>query len=262
MTVSPLTLARVRASFTLFETVPELPASKKNTHHRSISVELASVRLPFSGGSRDDWRALAWINSICALFLVIGVLGFRPRPNHQSLTRDQANVVPIVFMPEVKQEELKPVFTEFSPSSQSETVAEPAPPPVVAVAEPAQVSFPVAIEGPVTLVAPRYSPPTSAPSPSRPDASARQITFNADNNPHGYFPKPTYPPSELAAHHEGRVMLAVVIAPNGKAQSVTVNESSGWEKLDEAAVQKVRDDWDFGPGNTRYFRIPLVFQIQ
>jgi TonB family protein len=255
-------LASVPPSFTLLKPVPEPAASNKDTQHRSISVELAPVRLPFSGGSRDDWRSLAWINSICALFLLVGVLGFRSRPNHQSPTRDQTNVVPIVFMPEVKQEELKPVFTEFSPSSQSETVAETTPPPVVAVAESAQVSFPVPVQGPVTLVVPRYSPQPSVPTPSRPAASARQITFNADNNPHGYFPKPTYPPSELAAHHEGRVMLAVVIAPNGKAQSVTVNQSSGWEKLDEAAVQKVRDDWDFGPGNTRYFHVPLVFQIQ
>ena len=88
------------------------------------------------------------------------------------------------------------------------------------------------------------------------------MAFSADSNSHGYFPKPKYPPSELSARHQGRVMLSVVVGPSGKAQNVTVKESSGWARLDHAALNKVRNDWDFGPGPVRYYYVPLVFQIQ
>jgi protein TonB len=108
------------------------------------------------------------------------------------------------------------------------------------------------------LVAPRYA----SPPPSEPVTRATPVAFNPDTNTHGYFPKPKYPPSELSARHQGRVVLSVVVSQSGRPQNVTIKQSSGWSRLDNAALEKVRDDWDFGAGPIRYYYIPLVYQIQ
>jgi protein TonB len=214
----------------------------------------------FRDEPRDNWQTLAWVNSVCLLFLVIGILGLNTQSNYDRKLIRKTIVVPVVALPEPPPEQDEPKSVNPSPTTvqHPRSVVSPALP-VVAAAEPAEVAFPIPIEGPATLVASRYAAPTRVQtSPAEPSP----LPFKEDANPRGYFPKPKYPLRELAARHEGRVTLAIEVGRNGKVLNVTIKESCGWPKLDAAALEKVHKDWDFGPGPLRSFYVPVVFQIQ
>lgn len=235
-----------------------MDASPKQQENLASSDDLHVPSVATSAASEDEWRPLAWVTSICMLFLVIGLLGLRARPLTERAPTQRIEVVPITFTPPPETpKQIQPAIedstfpqpTAFAPTT-----------PVVAAAEPAQVAFPVPVQSPTVIVAPRFAtpPPVVQPRTAAPVATE----FNTDSAVHGYFPKPKYPASELAAHHHGRVMLSIVVATDGKPQSVKIKESSGWPMLDGAAAEKARKDWDFGPGPIRYFYVPVVFQIR
>jgi len=206
--------------------------------------------------SDDEWRPLAWVTSICILFLIIGVLGLKPRMIKQATAIERTQVVPIVFTPPAPPQKQEPVT--INKTKPRATAPEPAVP-AIAASNPAQVAFPVPVQSPRAIVTPGFAPPPQIETkPTAPVVTE----FNPDSATHGYFPKPKYPAGELAARHQGRVMLSIVVGGNGKPQSVAVKESSGWPRLDNAALEKARKDWDFGPGPIRYFYAPVVFHIQ
>ncbi|MDB6056927.1 MAG: tonB [Verrucomicrobiales bacterium] len=204
----------------------------------------------------DEWRPLAWVTSICVLFLIIGLLGLRARPLAEPAPTQRVQIVPVVFTPPELPKKLQPAVVDTT-TPQPTPVAPTTP--VVAATEPAQVAFPVPVQSPVVIVTPQFAPP---PAIQIRAPAAVATEFNTDSAAHGYFQKPKYPASELAAHHDGRVMLSIVVSKDGKPQSVAIKESSGWPKLDSAAAEKARKDWDFGPGPIRYFYVPVVFQIK
>ena len=64
---------------------------------------------------------------------------------------------------------------------------------------------------------------------------------------YGSNPRPPYPLAARRLGLEGRVLLEVVIQPDGRAASVAVRESSGHRVLDDSAVETVRSRWRFIP---------------
>ena len=60
-------------------------------------------------------------------------------------------------------------------------------------------------------------------------------------------PAPSYPRASYRLGHEGSVLLRIEIDARGRVVSVTVVESSGHERLDQAAVAAARG-WRFSPG--------------
>ncbi len=59
--------------------------------------------------------------------------------------------------------------------------------------------------------------------------------------------KPLYPKDALDQRLEGTVVLAVLVAADGSTSSVTVADSSGHAKLDQAAKAAVERNWSFTP---------------
>lgn len=78
--------------------------------------------------------------------------------------------------------------------------------------------------------------------------------------------KPSYPAYARRRGIEGRVVLDVIVAANGKAKDVSVAQSSRYEVLDEAAVKAVRE-WRFHPAreNDRTIesrlKVPVTFRL-
>jgi len=49
----------------------------------------------------------------------------------------------------------------------------------------------------------------------------------------------------------------------GKVTTVSIRESSGYRRLDAAAVAAVKQTWYFGPAlGKRMFESPIVFRLQ
>ena len=112
------------------------------------------------------------------------------------------------------------------------------PQPVLAVASTANTtsSFVVAPQPP----APPPQPVAAAPAPPAPLVAAR---FDAD---YLHNPKPVYPPLSRRQGEEGKVLLKVRVSAKGDALDVAISKSSGFPRLDSAAIDAV-SHWRFVP---------------
>ncbi|RFO98311.1 energy transducer TonB [Rhodoferax lacus] len=80
-------------------------------------------------------------------------------------------------------------------------------------------------------------------------------------------PAPVYPPLSRRAGEEGRVLLHVLVEASGVAAQVEVRSSSGFERLDRAAMAAVRR-WKFVPAKqgaeavAAWVLVPIVFGLK
>lgn len=146
--------------------------------------------------------------------------------------------------------------------------AQPVPsPPVLAVApraEPAPTTFPVSTQAPAPLTK-AVEPPVAvaAPGPAPVSALVTAARFDAD-----YLrnPAPTYPAMSRKLHEEGRVLLQVTVTAAGMAEQVQIKQGSGYPRLDEAALNTVRQ-WRFTPARrgdeavAASVVVPIVFRL-
>lgn len=81
------------------------------------------------------------------------------------------------------------------------------------------------------------------------------------------FSEPDYPVSEIRQGHEGTVLLALQILPNGRVGEVRIERSSGYEKLDASAAREARK-WRMKPGTSdgkmtaMWKKVPIKFQLK
>lgn len=90
----------------------------------------------------------------------------------------------------------------------------------------------------------------SAPAPANTSSKTTtdpapftEANFNAN---YGSNPKPKYPGIATSRGWEGTVQLMVKVSAEGDSEEVTVQRSSGYDVLDEAAVEAV-EKWKFIP---------------
>lgn len=80
-------------------------------------------------------------------------------------------------------------------------------------------------------------------------------------------PPPPYPRQSRRRGEQGKVVLAAEIAINGKALQALVNTSSGYPRLDQAALESVLK-WQFIPGKKAgvpqkmWVNIPINFVLE
>ncbi|MCQ4146074.1 energy transducer TonB [Vogesella sp. AC12] len=87
-------------------------------------------------------------------------------------------------------------------------------------------------------VASRSEP--APPAPPAPVVPPTHAGGHLDN------PRPVYPPLSIELGESGRVGLRVVVTTEGRAIDVSLSQSSGFPRLDRAALQAVRN-WRFRP---------------
>ncbi len=110
---------------------------------------------------------------------------------------------------------------------------------------------------PVTAVA-VDAPPAETPAPA-----VTPPGFDADylNNP-----PPRYPEASRRAREQGEVILKVLVSPKGGAEDVQLHSSSGFSRLDNAAMRAVAR-WRFTPARqagrtvTAWVLVPLTFSL-
>jgi protein TonB len=146
-----------------------------------------------------------------------------------------------------------PVQTEIIDEPQKEENEPPPPPPDIEAPPPYVPPPDFAIELPqaapaTTAITNTTSVRPTAPPPVKPPERQTVRTPPSTTGKGARITQPEYPPSSRRAGEEGTVTLQVYVLETGKAGEVKVQKSSGFPKLDEAAVREVQRTWRFVPG--------------
>ncbi|BEV71821.1 energy transducer TonB [Paludibacterium sp. THUN1379] len=94
--------------------------------------------------------------------------------------------------------------------------------------------------------APQAAPPAPAVAESRAPATEAPVSPPMSQAAGLNNPDPTYPALSQRLGEEGVVVLSVLILANGNVAEVAVQRSSGYPRLDEAALAAVRR-WHYRP---------------
>jgi periplasmic protein TonB len=143
-----------------------------------------------------------------------------------------------------------PVFAELIDEPQIEPAQPPPPPPsfqpvhVDAVPEP-EIAIDLPADSGQAITVPTSTP---APAPVARTAAAEIVPPRIDQNRSDMTP--SYPPTSKRLGEQGRVLLLVHVTRNGKAAEVKLARSSGFERLDQAAVAHVQRAWRFVPARS------------
>lgn len=233
------------------------PAGRGATTQFTLHSELARLSLP--GEYKDTNRRLAWVNSICALFLAIGLVGLKPPGLVVRELNRPDDIVPVIFtQPEEAQPEEPEPKPDEKPPDPSVLDESPVVATVVALNTPA-VAFAIPVKGPTILAPARFAAPP--PPPSGRSEAPRATRFNPNAGDRS-TPQPDYPRLALQRGYQGTVIVNFTVQPSGEISSVEVAQSSGFTILDDAAVNTIRKYWRFAPGALRYHFVPIVFQLK
>src|SRR5882672_6843649 len=138
-----------------------------------------------------------------------------------------------------------PVFAELIDEPQLEPREPPPPPPVL---HPVHVDTVLEPEIAIDLPADSGQGITLSTAPPTPAPAARSTA--TDIIPPRIDQKrsemmPMYPPTSRRLGEEGRVLLLVHVLANGTAAEIKLERSSGYERLDQAAIAHVQRSWHF-----------------
>jgi len=174
----------------------------------------------------------------------------------------------------------------------TETPAPPQPQrqPVVAAAKPHTAPVAPAAPAPMAVAAAVTQPSVNAPAPvapstavtgsDRPNAATTSATATSVAGPApvrvelpssdaDYLnnPKPPYPPMSRRLGEQGKVVIRTLIGADGVAQEATIHQSSGFDRLDQAALATARK-WRYVPGKragvaeAMWFNVPFNFVLE
>lgn len=79
-------------------------------------------------------------------------------------------------------------------------------------------------------------------------------------------PAPAYPPMARRLGEQGRVLLNVLVSASGHAEKIQIENGSGYSKLDQAAIEAVKQ-WTFVPAKrshqaiSAYVLVPIKFSL-
>ncbi|MFN4361836.1 MAG: energy transducer TonB [Hylemonella sp.] len=164
------------------------------------------------------------------------------------------------------------------PAPQPQT---PAPQPVKQEVKPVVKPTPTPpLPAPTPEPAPMLAP--AAPAPAQPAIEASTVAATAaapqapaaarielPSSDAAYLnnPRPAYPALSRRLGEQGKVVVRVLIGVDGTAQQAEIRTSSGYERLDQAALATVRS-WRYVPGKRNgtaeamWFNVPINFVLE
>ncbi len=228
-----------------------------DVHHYALCSDLSRLCLPSE--FREPHRRLAWVDSICFLFLIVGLVGLKPPKVIVRPLSKVEDVVPVIFTPPPEQPKTQPEVKPDEPQEPQDTPLDtPQVVTVVAAVDSPAVAFAVPVKGAVAVVAARYAtpPPPVNYTPPQP------VKFDPNAATEGSYPPPNYPIMALRNRYQGTVTVEIKVDASGKVTSATVENTSGYGLLDEAALSVVKNRWRFPPGQVRWYVWPCQFVLQ
>lgn len=115
------------------------------------------------------------------------------------------------------------------------------PPPDILVDVPVEPAQTTAITQVQSTIPVKKPPPPPPPPP-------KKVTTPPKSNPKKPITQPPYPPTSRRMGEEGSVILALYVLVDGKIGDAKVHQSSGFPRLDEAAMKEAKRRWQFIPG--------------
>jgi protein TonB len=200
------------------------------------------------------------VNSVCILFLLIGVAGSNP-----AAVRIKP-LPPIEEASAVIVEPLPPPQTVQDQPAQDQSDEEKSDAPQVVVVTPDAPSINFAVPTIGNLLVPNAiakAPPlaplkTVAVAPKKPLLLSLNSTGGG-----GERPQPPYPRIALEQAEQGSVTLRMTVTPEGRIQTIEVAQSSGFPILDRSALEFVKRRWTVPSGEgTRIYEATISYRIQ
>lgn len=144
----------------------------------------------------------------------------------------------------------------------------PAPRPVAAPELPPAPAAPVGVVEPQPAPPPIAAPVQAAPvpAPAAPPAPPK-VELPSSSADYLQNPQPPYPPMSRRLGEQGKVVVRVLIGVDGTAKDAQLRQSSGYERLDQAALDTVRR-WRYVPGKRNgvpeamWFNVPINFVLE
>lgn len=193
------------------------------------------------------------------------------------IQRVVAAVLPVVVFSEFI-EPSRPRVTPLPPPQQPRPVVPtlikkvaslPPPPMPLAVADTALApNAPTGgVHAPVALP-PMTAPVVATPAPvASPKVELPPVELPSSNADYLQNPKPAYPAMSKRLGEQGRVIVRVLIGVDGAAQKAEIRQSSGFDRLDQAALATTQR-WRYVPGKrggvpeAMWFNVPINFVLE
>lgn len=242
---------------------PRQPSATRHVHRQNSRYGRGSQRLVAVAG--------ALLLHAMAMFLIAAAPFDRSSPPAvMQATLIAPQPMPVVEpepVKEVERIEPKPAKPVKRPQPRREEAALPQ---IVAAADaPSPVSAAVPLPVPAEPVAVDAAPaPVAAPSQTSaatiPPPPVSLPRFNAD---YLQNPAPAYPSLSKRLGEQGRVVLRVMVEANGLPSKVEVRTTSGFPRLDQAALEAVRN-WKFVPARrgdetvAAAVNVPIDFRVR
>ena len=211
------------------------------------------ARFSLTSESRDGSLTLAWVNSVCILFLLIGIIGARRGIISIKTLPPIREVIPVVVIPQVLPPQAVVPQKKEQPQHPNEQ-----PRVFVALPNSPNVHFSVPTIG--TLVA---SAALASAPPLNPLQAPDQIASLGNTGAGGQRPEPPYPPLAEQTGEQGTVVLLLHAGENGNVISIDVKQSSGFPFLDHATVEFIKNHWHL-PTDTavKLFQTSITYKLQ
>lgn len=169
------------------------------------------------------------------------------------LRRTAEVIIPVEILSEFieppKPKEVPPPPPPPPPEPKRQVTKTPPPPRPQAIREPKP-----APNAPTGSIEPPPPPaPIAAPAPPEPPApppappAPPSVQLPSSNADYLQNPKPVYPAMSKRLGEQGKTIVRVLIGVDGLPKQASIRQSSGYERLDEAARQAVMS-WRYVPG--------------
>jgi protein TonB len=224
-----------------------------------LNSELARVGLHAT--ESDPGQKLAWVNSICILFLLIGIVGSTPasikiKPLPPIEEVNAAIVEPLPPPPQVQSDQQNPEPQHDQEQSDTPQV-------VVVTLDSPTINFSVPTIGNLLVPNAIAKAPPVAPlkQPVAPVHNVPTVLITTGNA--GERPQPPYPKIALDQGEQGSVMLRMTVDDAGLIKTIEVAQSSGFPVLDHSALEFVKRHWTVAPGNgSRIYEATIHYKLQ
>ncbi len=223
-----------------------------------LHSELAQMCLP--AARRDRNQRLAWVNSLCLLYLTIGFIGLKPPALAlREVPPIEEPIITVIETPPPVQQNQADQPDEIQENSQE---PQDTPQVVVVVPDAPSISFSVPTIGNVLVTKGNVAalPPAEPMRFTQAIPTNRTILNLRFTGRGGSFPQPDYPQWALQGKMQGVVVLRITVDPTGAITEVEIEQSCGHAQLDRHTITHIRRRFTFPPGEgERIYRLPVDY---